>query len=75
MVADIRRFSAEAVVIARIPGASHCALEGGLIRDIISKETHLPVLEIEVPPLSDPMIPALRTRLEAIVEVARERRR
>ena len=27
--ADIRRFGAEAVVISRIPGASHCAMEGG----------------------------------------------
>ena len=26
--ADIRRFGAEAVVISRIPGASHCAMEG-----------------------------------------------
>jgi benzoyl-CoA reductase/2-hydroxyglutaryl-CoA dehydratase subunit BcrC/BadD/HgdB len=75
IVADVRQFAAEAVVIARIPGASHCALEGGLIRDIITAETHLPVLEIEVPPLSDPMIPALSTRLEAIVEVCKERRR
>jgi hypothetical protein len=35
----------------------------------------LPVLEIEVPPLSDSMTPTLRTRLEAIVEVVKERRR
>ena len=71
---DIRRFGAEAVVVSRIPGASHCALEGGVIRGIIGDRLGLPVLEIEVPPLSDAMTPALRTRLEAIVEVVKERR-
>jgi benzoyl-CoA reductase/2-hydroxyglutaryl-CoA dehydratase subunit BcrC/BadD/HgdB len=73
--ADIRRFGAEAVVVSRIPGASHCALEGGVIGGIIGQRLGLPVLEIEVPPLSDSMAPALRTRLEAIVEVVKERRR
>jgi hypothetical protein len=73
--ADIRRFGSEAVVISRIPGASHCALEGGVIGGIIGQRLGLPVLEIEVPPLSDSMAPALRTRLEAIVEVVKERRR
>ncbi len=29
--ADIGRFGAEAVVISRIPGASHCAMEGAVI--------------------------------------------
>ena len=72
---DIRRFGAEAVVISRIPGASHCALEGGVISGIIGERLGLPVLEIEVPPLSDSMTPTLRTRLEAIVEVVKERRR
>ncbi len=33
--ADIRRFGAEAVVISRIPGASHCALEGQVISEIV----------------------------------------
>ena len=32
--ADIRRFGAEAVVISRIPGASHCAMEGAVIADV-----------------------------------------
>jgi benzoyl-CoA reductase/2-hydroxyglutaryl-CoA dehydratase subunit BcrC/BadD/HgdB len=73
--ADILRFGAEAAVISRIPGASHCALEGGVIGGIIGKRLALPVLEIEVPPLSDSMMPTLRTRLEAIVEVVKERRR
>ncbi len=73
--ADIARFGAEAAVISRIPGASHCALEGGVIGGIIGQRLGLPVLEIEVPPLSDSMMPTLRTRLEAIVEVVKERRR
>ena len=63
------------MLISRIPGASHCALEGGVISGIIGERLGLPVLEIEVPPLSDSMMPTLRTRLEAIVEVVKERRR
>ncbi len=72
---DIQHFGAEAVVIARIPGASHCALEGRVIHDIITERLDLPVVEIEVPPLSDPVAPKLRTRLEALVEVTKGRRR
>ena len=72
--ADIRRFGAEAVVVSRIPGASHCALEGRLIGDIIGRRLALPVLEIEVPPLSDAMTATLGNRLEALVEVVKERR-
>ena len=73
--AEIIRFGAEAVVVSRIPGASHCALEGGLIGGIIGGRLGLPVLEIEAPELSDSMMPTLRTRLEAIVETVKERRR
>ena len=32
---EIRRFGAEAVVISRIPGASHCAMEATIIGDVI----------------------------------------
>ena len=72
---DIRRFGAEAAVVARIPGASHCALEGKVMHDIITERLSLPVVEIEVPPLSDPIAPKLRTRLGALVEVTKGRRR
>ena len=33
--ADVRRFGAEAVVISRIPGASHCAMEAAVIGDVV----------------------------------------
>ena len=49
IVAEIRRFGAEAVIVSRIPGASHCALEGEIIGEIVREECGLPVLEIEVP--------------------------
>jgi len=71
---DARTFGAEAVVISRIPGASHCALEGTILADIIQSRVHLPVLELEVPPVSDAMCATLRTRLEALVETARKGR-
>jgi benzoyl-CoA reductase/2-hydroxyglutaryl-CoA dehydratase subunit BcrC/BadD/HgdB len=121
--ADVLRFGAEAVVISHIPGASHCAMEGAIMkRAVFSRlaagclgqseavppgltrpgfaalsrrppaalierppvsddgglahpRLAVPVTEIEVPPVADPMEPTLRTRLEAIVETVRERRR
>jgi benzoyl-CoA reductase/2-hydroxyglutaryl-CoA dehydratase subunit BcrC/BadD/HgdB len=72
---DIRRFGAEAVVVSRIPGASHCAVEGKIISDIVRRRLELPVVEIEVPPVSDSFQATLRTRLEALVETAIERRK
>ena len=74
IVAEIRRFGAEAVIVSRIPGASHCALEGEIIGEIVREECGLPVLEIEVPPLADAIQPTLRTRLEALVETVKNRR-
>ncbi len=72
---DAARYDSEAVVISRIPGASHCALEGKIIGEYVHRNTDLPVLEMEVPCISDPMLPSLRTRLEALIESAKERRR
>ncbi len=68
--ADIRGFGAEAVVISRVPGASHCAMEGTVIARIVQDELGIPVVEIEVPPITDAFEPTLRTRLEALVETA-----
>jgi len=75
VVRDAREFGAEALVISRIPGASHCALEGGVIRELVRSELGIPAIEIDVPPVSDPVRPALRTRLEALTEAVRQRRR
>jgi benzoyl-CoA reductase/2-hydroxyglutaryl-CoA dehydratase subunit BcrC/BadD/HgdB len=74
IVAEVRRFHAEAVIVSRIPGASHCALEGEIIAEIVREQCGLPVLEIEVPPLTDAMSPTLCTRLEALVETVQNRR-
>ena len=71
---DIRVFGSEAVLISRIPGASHCATEGAVIRSVVEENFRIPVLEIEVPSLSDSMRPTLRTRLEALVETVRGKR-
>jgi hypothetical protein len=75
IVRDARAFGAEAVVVSRIPGASHCALEGAVIGLIVREELGLPLIELEVPPIADPMWPALKTRLEALVETVLERRK
>lgn len=71
---DIRLFGAEAVLISRIPGASHCALEGRIISEIVQETFDIPVLEIEVPPVTDSMRPTLSTRLQALVETVKSRR-
>ncbi|MGB2861925.1 MAG: 2-hydroxyacyl-CoA dehydratase family protein [Sedimentisphaerales bacterium] len=71
---DICLFGAEAVLISRIPGASHCALEGRVISEIVREKFDIPVLEIEVPPVTDSMRPTVRTRLEALVETVKARR-
>ncbi len=71
---DIDGVGAEAVVVSRIPGASHCGCEAPLLAEIIGSRLGLPVVEVEVPPLTDALEPALRTRLEALVEIARQRR-
>lgn len=73
--ADIKRFGAEALVISRIPGASHCSSEGIIIGEVVRNRMGLPVVEIEVPPLSDSVRPGLQTRLEALVETVREGRK
>lgn len=75
IVSDCRQFGAEAVVISRIPGASHCPWEGAAIREVVGDQTGLPVIELEIPPVSDALQPALRTRLQALTETVKARRR
>ena len=67
-VAEMRRFGAEAVVISRIPGASHCARKGRSSARSSARSADCRCVEIEVPPITDAMRPTLRTRLEALVE-------
>ena len=71
---DIERLKIEALVVSRIPGASHCSREGRIIRDLVQQHWGIPTLEIEVPPLSDALLPALCSRLRALVETAIARR-
>lgn len=65
----------EAVVVSRIPGASHCAWEGAYLREHLAADLGVPAVEIEVPPVCDALLPALRTRLQAVLEIAQSRRR
>jgi benzoyl-CoA reductase/2-hydroxyglutaryl-CoA dehydratase subunit BcrC/BadD/HgdB len=72
---DIRSFGAEAVIVSRIPGASHCAMEGAVVADRVQTELGIPVVELEVPPVIDSLLPSLRTRLQALVEVVKQKAR
>lgn len=71
---DMAALGAEGLVLSKIPGASHCALEGEVIRRVVQKKLDVPVLEIEVPPVSDALRPSLETRLQALVEIIKSRR-
>ena len=72
--ADIGQFGSEGLIISKIPGASHCAVEGALIADVVQQQLGIPVLEIEVPPVCDAVRPTLKSRISALVEVIKERR-
>ena len=74
IVADCRAWRAEAVVVSRIPGASHCAREGAIIRDAVRTDLGIPTIELEVPPICDAMLPTLASRLQALLETAKARR-
>lgn len=74
IVHDMQMFGSEALVISRIPGASHCANECLIIADIVRSKLGVPVVELEVPPVIDSMLPSLRTRIEALIEIAIQRR-
>ena len=74
IVRDIEKFGCEAVVISRIPGASHCAFEGEVIAWAVRERCDIPVVEIEVPPISDSLRSSLKTRIEALVETVLQRR-
>ena len=74
IVADCRACRAEAVVVSRIPGASHCAREGAIIREVVRADLGIPTIELEVPPICDAMLPTLSSRLQALLETARSRR-
>jgi benzoyl-CoA reductase/2-hydroxyglutaryl-CoA dehydratase subunit BcrC/BadD/HgdB len=45
-----------------------------VIADAVHDRLGIPVLEIEVPPITDSIEPTLRTRLEALVEIVRQGR-
>jgi len=74
ILADVVKFGARAVIISRIPGASHCATEGLAIKEYVRASLDIPVMEIEVPPLSDAFGASLRTRIDAVLEAARQAR-
>jgi len=75
IVAECRTYQAEAVVISRIPGASHCAREGAIIRQIVLEDLGIPAVELEIPSVSDALLPSLASRLQALLETAKARRR
>ena len=70
--AEASAFGSRAVLICKIPGASHCAVEGAIIADTVRKQLQLPVAEIEVPTVIDSTASSLRTRIQTLVEMSRK---
>ncbi|MEN6386124.1 MAG: 2-hydroxyacyl-CoA dehydratase family protein [Phycisphaerales bacterium] len=71
---DIKKFGSEALIISRIPGASHCATEGTIIAEIVKKRLGIPTLEIEIPSLSDSLRQPIKNRIETLIEIVLQRR-
>jgi benzoyl-CoA reductase subunit C len=74
VLAEARKYRAEGVIVSRIPGASHCAAESFLLKEIVEGQG-IPVLVLTVPPLSDGAHPQLRARIQSFFELLKERRR
>lgn len=74
IVRECREFQVEALVVSRIPGASHCAREGEIIREMVQNQLGIPTIELEITPVCDAMLPSIGSRLEALMETARARR-
>jgi hypothetical protein len=71
IIVESQANGAEAIVMSRIPGASHCAREGAIIRQMVSEKVGLPFVEVEVPPVCDSFLPTMSSRLQALIETAR----
>ncbi len=74
IVRECQASHAGAVVVSRIPGASHCAREGEIILEIVRRKIGIPAIELEIPPVCDAMLPTLGSRLQALIETAKARR-
>ena len=72
---DMADFGSEAVIISKIPGASHCSMEGAVIAEKIRQELDLPVIEIEVASVTDSARASLDTRLSALMETVKAKRK
>ena len=74
IVVECRQQRAEALIVSRIPGASHCASEGAIVRQIVGQELDIPTIELEIPPICDAMLPTISSRVQALLETARAKR-
>jgi hypothetical protein len=72
-VAEARPRGVEAVVVARVPGASHGCSEGPAMTRAVADATW-PVVAIEVPVIADAASGQIRGRLDALLETALARR-
>lgn len=75
IIDEFKRYNAEGVIISHISGASHCASEGNIIKELIERELKVPVLFITVPSLIDGISAHLKTKIEAFFDIISFRRK
>ncbi len=71
IISDITKYGADAVIVSKIPGASHCASESIIIHRYIRERLNIPIAEVEVPTLCDSYDQSIETRISALIESAR----
>jgi len=69
IIREALKYRVDAVVIVRIPGASHCAWECKSMSEKLKAILRIPVLDVEVPTLVNSIESTLKSRLEAISEI------
>ena len=74
IVEEARHFRAEGVLISGIFGASHCPWDDRVIQEKVQHELGLPVLAFDVPYSPGRVSAQVRNRMEAFMEVVRDRR-
>jgi len=70
---EIDILNAETILLCPITGSSHCAIEGCIIVNRLTKHTQHSVLDFKFPTLTNPYQSSVATRLEALTETARNR--
>ena len=74
IIESAKRYRAEGVIISGISGASHCPFDETGVTKHVQRELDIPVLSFDVPYSPGRISEQIRTRMEAFMDILRERR-